>query len=129
VNDQAWTVFLDRLPLDLRDAAQVIMQRITTLLEKERLACLADVQRVERRQSRSAERIDDLQLRLDRYEQDRLDEARVEIERLAADMLPKDERDKLIQVLYRLAADVEQLKARAVGDNDASNETRSHGPE
>jgi hypothetical protein len=112
------------------------MERIDTLLGHERSACIGQFQslmmrldRFEQRQARNAERIDDLQIRLDRYEQDRLDEAHAEIGRLAADMLPKDERDKLIQVLYKLAADVEQLKARAVGDNDASNKTRSRGSE
>jgi hypothetical protein len=123
MTDHEWAIVLDRWPSDLRDVAQTVMERIDTLLGRERSVCLSQFQallgrldRIERRQSRNAERIDDLQIRLDHYEQDRLDEARVEIERLAADMLPKDERDKLIRVLYRLAADVEALKARAAGE-------------
>lgn len=58
MNDQSWVAFLDALAPEQRDLAQIIMQRITTLLEKERSACLVDVQRIERRQVRNAERID-----------------------------------------------------------------------
>jgi hypothetical protein len=123
MNDREWTIALDRWLPELRDVAQTVMERIDTLLGRERSACLSQFQtilgrldRIERRQTGNSERVDALQVRLSHYEQERLDEAQAVIERLAADMLPKGEREKLIGVLYTLVTDVAALKDKAVGE-------------
>ena len=89
---------------------QTIMALLMAMIDDRFNALAADVQRVERRQASHAERTSELELRLDRYEEQQWTAAKEAIEQFAAKQLPIKQRDELIASLYRLAADVEQLK-------------------
>jgi hypothetical protein len=115
MNDAAWLAYLDTLPPDHKALAQRLMTRIQTILNSDRRKTLDDVQRAERRSDRNAERINETELRLDAYEQQRALDVQAELERFAAEQLPADERDKLIGVLYSLSARVDALEREAGG--------------
>lgn len=116
MNDSAWLAFLDTLPPDHKELAQKLMARIQTIINSDRRKVLDDVQRAERRSDRNAARINETELRLDHYEQQRAADVQAELERFANEQLPVEEREKLIGVLYNLSARVETLERQANDD-------------
>lgn len=121
MNDAAYRAWIEGLPDATRDLVQTIMALVGAQIDNRFNELAADIQRVERRQKTNGERIAELNLRLDQYEDRTWSAAKEAIESFAATQLPPAERDALIQVLYGLARDVEQLKARQVNDHgDAS---------
>lgn len=127
MNDAAYNEWISTLDADTRDLVQKIMARISTILNADRRVYLDDVQRVERRQAANTGRISELNLRLDQYEDRQWSAAREAIEQFAAAQLPAQQRDQLVDLLYKLARDVAELKEQAVND-DASNQTRPTKP-
>ncbi len=111
MNDAAWHTFLDTLDPDRRRQAQSIMARVQTVLNSDRRKTIDDVQRVERRHDRNAERINELAIRLDVYEAQRATDIRSELERIASDVLTKEEIADLLTGLYRLTARIEKLES------------------
>jgi hypothetical protein len=49
VNDQEWIAYLDTLPPELADLARHIMERINTVLNRDRNRQLSEAQRIEQR--------------------------------------------------------------------------------
>lgn len=92
------------------------MAHVMVMLDDRFNSLAGDVQRLERRHIARGARIDELQLRLDHYEERQWSAAKEAIEQFAAQQLPQEQRDALVDMLYRLAADVEMLKAKAQGD-------------
>jgi hypothetical protein len=110
MNESLWSAFLDTLTPSDRNLAQKIMARIQTVLNSDRLHTLDEAQRVARRTDRNAERLEELAIRLDAYEEQRALDVAAELERFARDQLPPDERDKLIGVLYNVVTRIERLE-------------------
>lgn len=106
-----WMAYLDTLPPDHRDLAQHIMSRIQTVLNSDRKKAHAEYQHAEHRIDYNAQRISDLDLRLDSYEAHRAKDVQNEIERFAREQLSADERERLIAVLYNVVARVERLES------------------
>lgn len=79
---EEWTRYLASLATDLQTLAANIMRRVTRLLNKERIAILDDIQRMERGQARNADRINEVEQHQYRYvaQQDRLEERVQEVE-------------------------------------------------
>lgn len=127
MNDAAYNEWISTLDADTRDLVQKIMARISAILNADRRVYLDDVQRVERRQAANTGRISELNLRLDQYEDRQWSAAREAIEQFAAAQLPAQQRDQLVDLLYKLARDVAELKEQVVND-DASNQARPTEP-
>lgn len=111
MNNTAWIAYLNTLPPDHQKLAQHLMTRIQTVLNSDRQHAFNEIQRAARRSDKNAERIDDLALRLDSYEEQRAADVQAELERFARDQLPADERDRLIGILHSLVARIEQLES------------------
>jgi len=92
------------------------MAIVMTMLDDRFNTLAADVQRNERRIKTNSERVAELNTRLDHYETRQWQAATEAIEQFAKTQLPPDLRDQLIETIYRLARDVEQLKAKQAGD-------------
>jgi len=118
MNDSLWHAFLDTLTPSDRNLAQKIMARIQTVLNSDRVHTHDEIQRSVRRADRNAQRLDDLAIRLDAYEEQRALDVAAELERFARDQLPPDERDKLIGVLYNVVTRIERLE-----DDDSKSST------
>lgn len=117
MNDSLWHAFIDTLSPDHRDIAQKIMARINTTLRSDRQRTFDEMQRGARKSDRNAARIDDLNVRLDIYEEQRAKDVQAELERFAREQLPPEERDRLIGVLYNVVARLEQIES---GDDQQS---------
>lgn len=122
MNDAMYNEWLGTLDQEQRELVQKIMARVQTILNVDRRQTIDDVQRVERRQATNSGRIAELNLRLDQYEDRQWSAAKEAIEQFAQQQLPKDERDKLIDVLYSLARDVEALKGKVFGADEAGDD-------
>jgi hypothetical protein len=120
MNNAAWLTYLDTLPPDHKALAQKFMARVQAVINSDRNKAFDEIQRAERRSDGNAARINDLNLRLDRYEQQRADDVRKELEMFAQDQLPPDERDRLIGVLYNLSVRVEEIERQMNDDADAA---------
>lgn len=111
---EAW---VSTLPEDQRILVQSIMAHVMVMVDDRFNSLAGDLQRTDRRQHTNSERIADLNVRLDHYETRQWQAATEAIEQFAQSQLPQEERDRLIAVLYELARDVEQLKARQANDD------------
>lgn len=114
----AYLVWLGTLDEQTRNLVQTIMAFVGAQIDSRFNDLAGDIQRVERRQGKNITRVDELQLRLDQYENRQWSAAKEAIEQFAAMQLPPDQRDVLIQMIYKLVADVEMLKAKQAGDAD-----------
>lgn len=112
----AYLAWLGTLDEQTRDLVQTVMAFVGVQIDSRFNDLAGDVQRIERRQGKNITRVDELQLRLDQYENRQWIAAKEAIEQFAATQLPIDERDALIQLIYQLVADVEALKAKQAGD-------------
>lgn len=111
---EAW---IGTLPADQRILVQTIMAHVMVMVDDRFNTLASDVQRVERRLQTNSERIAELHTRLDHYETRQWNAATEAIEQFAKSQLPRAERDRLIEVLYSLARDVEQLKVQQANDD------------
>lgn len=118
MNDAAYRAWIEGLPDATRDLVQTLLALIGAQIDDRFNALAADIGRVERRQKTNSERVAELNLRLDQYEERTWSAAKEAIEQFAATQLPTAERDALIQVLYNLARDVEALKGRQVNGDE-----------
>ena len=110
MNKNDWNIFLNSLPADHRDLAIKFMERIQAIMNGDRSHLLDEMQRSHRRSDSNAERISELAIRLDIYEQQRADDVKAELERFAREQLSKSEADQFVATLYDLAARVEKLE-------------------
>lgn len=116
----AYETWIASLDADKRTFVQTIMAHVMVMLDDRFNSLAGDVQRLERRHIARGQRIDELQLRLDQYEDRQWSMAKEAIEQFAAQQLPTEQRDELIKMLYRLAADVSELKAKQAGDAESA---------
>lgn len=112
-----YEVWIGTLPEDQRLLVQSIMAHVMVIVDDRFNAVSGDLGRVERRQATNSDRIAELNIRLDHYETRQWQAATEAIEQFAKTQLPQEERNRLIEVLYNLARDVEQLKARQANDD------------
>jgi hypothetical protein len=111
MKQQDWMAYLDTLPPDHRSLAQKIMARVQTVLNSDR-------RHNEQRSDHNSERINELALRLDSYEEQRAADVRAELERFAKEQLSADEQSEMLRVLYLLTARVDKLEDRVQPDID-----------
>lgn len=116
----AYETWIASLDAEQRNFVQTIMAHVMVMLDDRFNSLAGDVQRLERRHIARGQRIDELQLRLDQYEDRQWSMAKEAIEQFAATQLPTEQRDALVATLYRLAADVEALKAKQGGDAESA---------
>lgn len=121
MNDAQYHAWLDTLDKDQREIVQKMMSRINTILNADRRHTIDDIQRVERRQATNSERIGDLHVRLDQYEQSAWTAAKQAIEEFAAARLSIEEVEKFFDAFRQLVIDVEELKTRT-----STTETNEH---
>ena len=114
---QAYDTWIASLPAEQRTFVQGIMAIVMVMLDDRFNNVSGEVGRIARRQATNSERIAELQVRLDLYEQQQWDRATEAIEQFAAMQLPVVERDRLIGVLHTLVAEVEALKAKQLGES------------
>jgi len=62
MNQESWLRFLDTLPVKLRDALQVVMQRVDFVILSYANRHIDEIQRLERKVDRLAATIDELRL-------------------------------------------------------------------
>lgn len=110
MTDHEWQAYLDTLPPELSDLAQHLMERINTVLNRDRSRVLDELQHAERRMDTLAHRMSELTARLDAYEQQRAADVQAELAQFTADQLSPARRDELIGVLYNVATRVEALE-------------------
>lgn len=112
----AYLTWLGTLDEQTRDLVQMVMTFIGVYVDSRFNDLEGSIQRVERRQGKNITRVDELQLRLDQYENRQWLAAKEAIEQFAATQPPSDQWDELVQLIYQLAVDVEALKAKQAGD-------------
>lgn len=116
----AYEKWIATLSDEQRSLVQPLMAQLMAVLDSRFNELAGDVARVERRQVTNSERIAELHTRLDHYEAQQWTAAKEAIEQFAAQQLPPEECNRLIEVLYTLVTKVEALEQKAVND-DASN--------
>lgn len=114
-----YDTWIATLPEDQRMLVQVVMARLMEMLDDRYNDLAGEVARWGRRHTGLTTRVAELQLRLDQYEVQQWTAAKEAIEQFAATQVPPELRDQLIETIYRLATEVEQLKAKQAGDGTA----------
>lgn len=71
MNDHAWMAYLDTLPPDLSDLAQHVLERVNTVLNRDRSLTLDEAQRIERRLEVLQRHIEAIDVRLDEQPRER----------------------------------------------------------
>lgn len=120
MNTLQYDDWINSLPDEQRVLVQQIMLRLGRLLDSRYSALIDDIQRMERRLATQSGKIAELHTRLDQYETHQWTMAKEAIEQFAITQLPAERREELIAMLYQLAADVEELRAKVAGESDAS---------
>lgn len=110
MNDLEWVAYLATLPPALADLAQHMMERINTVLSRDRSRAIDEEQRTARRSDANAERINDLALRLDQYEERGTADIRAELVAWQRGQVSKEQWDQFIKEFHQLAVAVEALK-------------------
>ena len=113
---KAYDTWIASLPEEQRTFVQGIMAIVMLMLDDRSNDVADDVLRVERRQKTNSEKIAELHVRLDLYEQQQWDRATEAIEQFAAQQLPVKECERLIEKLHTLIAEVAALKAKQAGE-------------
>lgn len=106
----AYEAWIANLPADQRQLAQMLMAQLMAMLDDRFNELAGEVQRWGRRHISLSERVAEDERRLDSYEAQQWSMAQEAIAQFAKQQLPPDQRDVLIELLYRLATEVEALK-------------------
>lgn len=117
MNSTAWNAWLATLPADRREEYEIVLGRITKIVDEMRSYLIDQLQRVERRQDTISQRQIDQAVRLDTYEEQRARDVRSELDRRLADTITREEHDALMTVIYELTtriAQVEELRGLTV---------------
>lgn len=110
MNDLEWQAYLDTLSPELADALSHLMERINTVINRDRSRALAEVQHLEQRMDKLGQRLSELTVRLELYEEQRAADVQAEIDRFAAQQLKPERVQELIGVLYTAVARIEALE-------------------
>lgn len=112
VTDLEWQSYLNTLPPELADLAGHLMERINTVLNRERSRALDEAQHLGRRMDVLAQRISDLVVRLELYEEQRASDVQASLARFAEQQLAPEQVQKLLGEVYRLGARLPGLEQR-----------------
>lgn len=106
----AYDAWIATLGEDQRSLVQTIMAVVMAMVDSRYNELASNIQSNERRLKTNSERIGELQLRLDHYEETQWNAAQEAIERFASEQLPLDERLRLVDLLHNLVVEVEELR-------------------